>query len=345
VNPRLYISFFSLILAIIAATISFYFDNDIKSAGLIITAVFVVCFVLFYYLVEKIIYKKIKLIYKLIYNLKMDKDLKSAIGEYVSDDPLNDVEQQVKDWARDKKTEIENLQKVAKYRKEFLANISHEFKTPLFTIQGYIQSLLDDDLENKELIKKFLEKADKNIERLSVLINDLDEISKLESGQIKVNSSSFEVSILVNEIIDLFTERLKTAHIKIVFKKEGLFKTTVFADMNKIRQVFYNLIDNAIKYAKVNGTIKITCFEMDDRILIEVTDDGIGIAEQHLSRVFERFYRTDASRSRQIGGSGLGLAIVKHIIEAHHQTINVRSTEGIGTTFAFTLPMAKKKFS
>jgi two-component system phosphate regulon sensor histidine kinase PhoR len=115
--------------------------------------------------------------------------------------------------------------------------------------------------------------------------------------------------------------------------------------MNKIRQVFYNLIDNAIKYAKVNGTIKITCFEMDERILIEVTDDGIGIAEQHLSRVFERFYRTDASRSRQIGGSGLGLAIVKHIIEAHHQTINVRSTEGIGTTFAFTLPMAKKKFS
>jgi two-component system phosphate regulon sensor histidine kinase PhoR len=275
----------------------------------------------------------------------MDKDLKSAIGEYVSDDPLNDVEQQVKDWARDKKTEIENLQKVAKYRKEFLANISHEFKTPLFTIQGYIQSLLDDDLDDKELVKKFLEKADKNIERLSVLINDLDEISKLESGQIKVNSSSFEVSILVNEIIDLFTERLKTAHIKIVFKKDGLFKTTVFADMNKIRQVFYNLIDNAIKYAKVNGTIKITCFEMDDRILIEVTDDGIGIAEQHLSRVFERFYRTDSSRSRQIGGSGLGLAIVKHIIEAHQQTINVRSTEGIGTTFAFTLPMAKKKYS
>jgi two-component system, OmpR family, phosphate regulon sensor histidine kinase PhoR len=344
-NPRLYISFFSLILAIIAATISFYFDNDIKSALLIIAAVFVFSFFLFYYLVEKIIYKKIKLIYKLIYNLKMDKDLKSAIGEYVSDDPLNDVEQQVKDWARDKKTEIENLQKVAKYRKEFLANISHEFKTPLFTIQGYIQSLLDDDLEDKVLIKKFLEKADKNIERLSILVTDLDEISKLESGQIKINETTFEVSNLVNEIIDSFAERLKNSQIKISFKKEGLFKTTVYADVHKIRQVFNNLIDNAIKYAKVGGNIKITCFEMDDRILVEVTDDGIGIAEQHLSRVFERFYRTDASRSRQIGGSGLGLAIVKHIIEAHHQTINVRSTEGIGTTFAFTLPIAKKKIS
>jgi len=344
-NPRIYISFFSLILASIAGAISFYFDNDIKSAGLIVSVVFIFCFILFYYLVEKIIYKKIKLIYKLIYNLKMDKDLKSAIGEYVSDDPLNDVEQQVKDWARDKKTEIENLQKVAKYRKEFLANISHEFKTPLFTIQGYIQSLLDDDLDDKELIRKFLEKADKNIERLSVLVSDLDEISKLESGQIKINESSFLVSSLVNEIIDSFSDRLKKSNIKIVFKKEGLFKTTVFADVNKVRQVFNNLIDNAIKYAKVDGTIKITCFEMDDRILVEVTDNGIGIGEQHLSRVFERFYRTDASRSRQIGGSGLGLAIVKHIIEAHKQTINVRSTEGIGTTFAFTLPVAKKKIS
>lgn len=344
-NPRILVSFFSLLVSLITVLASFYFDEDIKHLLVIFIVVFTSSFFLFYFLVEKIIYKKIKLVYKLIYNLKMDKDLKSAIGEFVSDDPITDVEQQVKAWAKDKKTEIENLQKVAKYRKEFLANISHEFKTPLFTIQGYVQTLLEDDLEDKELIKKFLEKTDKNIERLTILVSDLDEISKLESGQVELIFSNFDLSQLLTEVIDSFMEKSEKAQMKIKVKKEGLSKTNVYADQNKIRQVLNNLVDNALKYGKPNGQIVITCFEMDERILIEVTDDGIGIAEQHLPRVFERFYRTDASRSRQIGGSGLGLAIVKHIIEAHHQAINVRSTQGIGTTFAFTLMASKKKVS
>lgn len=344
-HPRVLVSLFSLLVSFILTVISIFVFKKLDAKELLLQFFisFIVCFFIFYYLIERIIFKKIKLVYKLIYNLKMDKELKSAIGEYVTDDPLNDVEKEVKDWARDKKKEIEELQKMANYRKEFLANISHEFKTPLFSIQGYINSLIDDNLEDKEHVKKFLQKTDKNIERLIVLVNDLDEISKLESGQVELNFTQFNIYPLIKEVAEQFAEKAKSLNIKIVTSKNDLSKTTVSGDIHKIRQVLINLIDNALKYGKSGGLIELELFEMDDRILVEVTDDGIGIAEKHLNRVFERFYRTDASRSRKIGGSGLGLAIVKHIIEAHKQTINVRSTEGVGTTFAFTLAKAKKK--
>ncbi len=342
-KPRIQVTLLSLLIAGIVTGVGLYLNVGAIALLLLFTINFLSCFFLFNYYIERIIFEKIKLVYKLIYNLKRDKDLKSAMGDYITDDPITDVEEQVKDWARDKKKEIDQLKLLAKYRKEFLANLSHEFKTPLFSIQGYIQMLLDDDLEDKIQTRNFLSKTDRNIERLVVLVNDLDEIARLESGKVEMVIKPFELFQLVLDVKEMSEQKAKELKITLSAYKEGSFRSIVEADREKITQVFVNLIDNALKYGKMGGEVKIMLFDMGEKVLVEVTDDGIGIAEQHLSRLFERFYRTDASRARSIGGSGLGLAIVKHILDAHNETINVRSTEGIGTTFAFTLQKAGKK--
>lgn len=277
----------------------------------------------------------------MIHSLKLGKDLKDALGEYVSPDPINDVEQEVKEWAIEKKTEIDDLKKQEKFRREFLSNISHEFKTPLFAIEGYVDALQDGGLEDSELAKSFLEKVSRNVERLSFLIKDLNEISKLESGEIPVNYQKFELTALIKEVMEALELKAKKYKINLVFKDKYDEPTWIDADREKIRQVLVNLIDNSFKYGKENGSTAISIFQLHDQYLIEITDDGLGIEEKFLPRLFERFYRTDTSRSRQIGGSGLGLAIVKHIVEAHDQTINVRSTEGLGSTFGFTLKRCK----
>ncbi len=342
-KPRIQVTLLSLLIAGIVTGAGLYLNVGAIALLLLFTINFLSCFFLFNYYIERIIFEKIKLVYKLIYNLKRDKDLKSAMGDYITDDPITDVEEQVKDWARDKKKEIDQLKLLANYRKEFLANLSHEFKTPLFSIQGYTQMLLDDDLEDKTQTRNFLSKTDRNIERLVVLVNDLDEIARLESGKVEMVIKPFELFQLVQDVKEMSEQKAKELKITLSAYKEGSFRSIVEADREKITQVFINLIDNALKYGKMGGEVKIMLFDMGEKVLVEVTDDGIGIAEQHLSRLFERFYRTDASRARSIGGSGLGLAIVKHILDAHNETINVRSTEGIGTTFAFTLQKAGKK--
>ncbi|MES2417891.1 MAG: ATP-binding protein [Bacteroidota bacterium] len=298
---------------------------------------FVTSFLVFYYLLEKYIYSKIKLIYKLIHNLKLGKDLKEALGEYVSSDPINDVEHEVKEWAGAKKKEIDLLKKQEQFRREFLSNVSHEFKTPLFAIQGYIETLQDCLIDDPETAQKFLIKAQNNVERLSYLINDLDSISKLETGEIPINYEKFDFVLLAKEVMDSLEDSASTHHIKLSFKEKYTTPTIVSADKEKVRQIMINLIQNSLKYGKDNGSTAIKIFELHDQFLIEVTDDGIGIEEAHLPRLFERFYRIDSHRSRKEGGTGLGLAIVKHILEAHQQTISVRSTPHIGTTFAFTL--------
>ena len=330
----------ALAVALSLALLNFYFQHN----WLYMLATWVVAlgtsFVVFYYLTERFVYSKIKLIYKLIHNLKLGKDLKDAIGEYVSDDPIYDVEQEVKEWAKNKKSEIDSLKKQEEFRREFLANISHEFKTPLFAIQGYIEALQDDLLTNPEQTEKFLNKAAKNVDRLSFLVKDLDAISKLESGELPINYEIFDISILLQEVVESLELQAKKHHINLEFKDKYQTATKVEADREKIRQVLVNLIDNSIKYGKPNGTTALKLFELHDQILVEVTDDGVGIEEKYQARIFERFYRTDQSRSREIGGSGLGLAIVKHMLEAQNQTITVRSTEGIGSTFAFTLQKA-----
>jgi two-component system phosphate regulon sensor histidine kinase PhoR len=298
---------------------------------------FITSFIVFYYLLEKYIYTKITLIYKLIHNLKLGKDLKEAIGEYVSADPLNDVEQEVKAWAGEKKKEIDLLKKQEQYRREFLSNVSHEFKTPLFAIQGYVETLKDCLIDDPERAQGFLEKASKNVERLSYLIDDLDSISRLESGEIPINYEKFDIVLLAKEVMDSLEEKAKKRNVKLFFKEKYMHPAYVSADREKISQVLSNLLQNSIKYGRENGVTAIKIFELHDQYLIEVTDNGIGIDEKQLPRLFERFYRVDSHRSREVGGTGLGLAIVKHILEAHQQIISVRSTLQIGTTFAFTL--------
>ena len=320
------------------ACVNFYFQHSWLHFLITFILSFAISFFAFYYLFQRYIYNKIRLIYKLIHNLKLGKELKEALGEKTSDDPINDLEQQVKDWAKEKKREIDTLKDQEKFRREFLANISHEFKTPLFAIQGYIDALLDGMMqEDPEMATQFLNKAAHNLDRLTFLIKDLDEISKLESGQVPINYRKFDLVPLVKEVLESMEDKAKAHDISLVFKEKYQSSMSVNADQEKIRQVLVNLISNSIKYGKTKGHTYVRIYELFETVLVEVTDDGIGIEEKNLPRVFERFYRTDKSRSRKIGGSGLGLAIVKHIIEGHQQTINVRSTEGMGTTFAFTL--------
>ncbi|GAA4101727.1 sensor histidine kinase [Mucilaginibacter panaciglaebae] len=327
----------ALAVAITISAVNYYFQHKFYDMAITFVATIISSFIVFYWLIEKYVYSKIKLIYKLIHNLKLGRDLRDALGEHMSSDPINDVEQEVQEWAREKKIEIDMLRTQEKFRRDFLSNISHEFKTPLFAIQGYIEALQDDDFEDRDMARQFLDKASKNVDRLSYLITDLDEISKLESGELPINYSRFKINDLIKEVIESLEIKAKQHHIKLIFKQKYDEAIQVNADRQKITQVLVNLIDNSFKYGKEGGNTWITLFELHDQVLIEVTDDGMGIEEKYLPRLFERFFRTDTSRSRQIGGSGLGLAIVKHIVEAHQQTINVRSTEGVGSTFGFTL--------
>ena len=327
--------------AITISAVNYYFRHNIYDASITFVATLVTSFIFIYYLIEKYIVAKINLIDKLIHNLKLGKDLKDAIGDHVSADPINDVEQEVKDWARQKKTEIEDLKKQEQFRRDFLSNVSHEFKTPLFAIQGYIDALLD-DMDDPDMAKQFLEKASKNVDRLMYLVNDLDEISKLESGEIPINYSKFRINDLIKEVLESMEMKAQQYNIKLMFKEKYDEPVLVNADREKIQQVLINLVDNSLKYGKTGGTTNIRLYDLNEQVLVEVTDDGMGIEEKYLPRLFERFFRTDTSRSRKIGGSGLGLAIVKHIIESHEQTINVRSTEGVGSTFGFTLQKVRQ---
>ena len=327
----------ALAVAITLSLVNYYFQQNFFDMAVTFGISLITSYLIFYYMIERFVYSKIKLIYKLIHNLKLGKDFKDAIGDHVSDDPINDVEHEVMEWAKDKKIEIDTLKQQEKFRREFLSNISHEFKTPLFAIQGYIEALQDTDMDDPVMSLKFLDKAAKNVDRLSILIKDLDSISKLESGELTINFEKFDIVELINEILELMELQAEQYKISLIFKEKYSSTTWVYADREKIKQVLINLIDNSFKYGKANGSTSIKTFELHNQVLIEITDDGVGIEEKYLPRLFERFYRTDKSRSRQIGGSGLGLAIVKHILEAHEQTITVRSTEGIGSTFGFTL--------
>ena len=224
------------------------------------------------------------------------------------------------------------------FRKEFLQNLSHELKTPIFSIQGYIETLINGAINNPEVNIKFLERTGANIQRLVNLVDDLDEISKLESGELKLNYQPFVIQDLVKEVFELLSDKLTEKGIVCSIKKGCDQAISVSADKEKIRQVLINLIDNAIKYGKQNGTIEASFYKVPSKtVLTEITDNGIGISDEHRLRIFERFYRPDTARSRKVGGSGLGLAICKHIIEAHQQTIDVRSTTDVGSTFGFSL--------
>ncbi len=301
-------------------------------------AVFGGCFLLILFTLQRFIYRKIKLVYKLIYKTKASKREEFYYKNILPQKGIDDVRKDVENWAIQRNAEIETLQQNEAYRKEFLQNLSHEFKTPIFAIQGYIETLLGGAMDNKEVNHRFLQNAARNIDRLANLVNDLDEISKLENKQQLLYKSNFVIQELFRETFESLSIRADAKNIGFNIKKGCDSPLTVFADQEKIRQVLVNLIDNAIKYGKQNGHIEASFYKVDgERILVEISDDGGGIAEEHLPRIFERFYRTDLARSRKVGGSGLGLAICKHIIEAHGQTIHVRSKTDVGSSFGFTL--------
>jgi two-component system phosphate regulon sensor histidine kinase PhoR len=251
---------------------------------------------------------------------------------------IDEVREDVEAWAEQRSREIELLKQNELFRKEFLQNLSHEFKTPVFAIQGYVDTLLGGAMENPETNKRFLEKASRNVERLVNLIRDLDEISRLERGELKFLKHHFIIQDLVREIFDHLSWKAEQRNISFSIKKGCEYPLTVYADKEKIRQVLSNLIDNSIKYGKFNGSVVASIYNTDGRnILIEISDDGMGISEKHLDRIFERFFRTTEGRERDVTGSGLGLSICKHIIEAHGHSIHVRSKENVGTTIGFTL--------
>lgn len=319
----------------------YFFDLiNILVPTLVLITAFVVCYFIFQFTIEEFFYERLKVIYKTIYSLKS----KSSKGNQPVDlgkDIISEVNQEVINWAKDYNAEIEELRKNENYRREFLGNVSHELKTPIFNIQGYISTLLDGGLEDPTINVEYLKRAERSVERMISIVEELQDIAQLETGQLKLEPEPFDIVQLVREVF-LGQEFLASQRkIKFRFNQEYL-PIVVKADRFRIRQVLTNLIVNSVKYGKEGGETVVRFYDMDENILVEVKDNGIGIEQAHLPRLFERFYRVDKSRSRDSGGTGLGLAIVKHIIEAHNQVINVRSAEGIGSTFSFTIKKAKR---
>jgi two-component system, OmpR family, phosphate regulon sensor histidine kinase PhoR len=327
------------LVALLVILISIYVDisHNIFTAISFLIIIFLTTLITINRSINKFINEKIRVIYKTIGKLQ-PKDDKKADNK---SDVLDIVNQVVLRWSEEKKKEIEELKQMATYRREFLGNVSHELKTPVFNIQGYVHTLLEGGLEDDTINVKFLKKTIKSVNRMIALVEDLEEITRLESTNLKLNLEVFNIFELTKEVIDFMEQKAFENNTSISINT-GLPKLIkVKADKKRIRQVIINLIDNAIKYGSIEeAKINISFYNFHDNYLIEVQDNGIGIPEENIVRVFERFYRTEQSRSRDKGGSGLGLAIVKHIIEAHRQTISVRSNLGEGTTFSFTLKMA-----
>ncbi|MEO6830753.1 MAG: ATP-binding protein [Chitinophagaceae bacterium] len=309
---------------------------------LVAISTFIITYAIYHYTLQRFIYRKIKLIYKFIYQNKATPREVFFQENILPRKSIQEVSKDVEKWAVGRKQEIELLQHNEQFRKEFLMNLAHELRTPIFTIQGYVETLLDGALEDPDVNRKFLTNASKGVERLVELVNDLDEISKLESGRMPVVEENFSIQDLIDDVYEEFSLLAKTQEIQLTQKRGAERLLSVFADRKKIHQVLANLIDNALKYGHAGGTVTTGCYTVDGKsVYIEISDDGPGISSEHLPRIFERFYRADRSRSRSIGGTGLGLAIVKHIIEAHGQTVTVRSTPGVGSSFGFTLAKAR----
>ncbi|MCX6269493.1 MAG: ATP-binding protein [Bacteroidetes bacterium] len=306
-------------------SVSIIFENAFShlytflALGLSAAVIFILAYSIFLLTLEKFIYSKIRLIYKSIHSVKVGKKGQPYLQS--ANNLIDNVQKEVENWETEKQLEIEQLKRMEQYRRDFIGNVSHELKTPLFNIQGYVSTLLDGGLEDPSVNREYLKRTEKSIERLVKILEDLDEISQLESGQLKLKITRFDVVGLTREVVELLEMKAHKHEVVIALNDPGK-PILVEADKDKISE---------------NGRTKITFFDMDENILTEITDNGIGIDPPELVRVFERFYRTDRGRVATKKGKGLGLAIVKHIMESHKQTINVRSTTGVGTTFGFTL--------
>lgn len=328
------------IFLLISTALYFVFDRASFPFILILTAaIAIVAYFVNLYFLKHYIFRKIKLIYKTIHKLKLDPSQKLRNVES-DENIISNVEEDVAKWAEDQEQQIDQLKTLENYRREFLGNVSHELKTPIFNIQGYVHTLIDGGLHDESINTKYLQRTAKNVERLITIVDDLEAISKLESGQLALDIRKFDIRELTLEVFETYELTARKHNIKLMLKEGADQAFMVNADREYIRQVLDNLISNSIKYGNPGGASKVAFYDMDKNVLVEVADNGIGMGEEHLNHVFDRFYRVDKSRSRAAGGSGLGLSIVKHIMEAHNQTINVRSSLKAGSTFGFTLEKA-----
>lgn len=332
----------SLPIGLVGGLAIFFYGEGMVAAIIFFIFLSLISYISVYVMLQRFIYRKIKLIYKLIFQTKASKKEEIYYRNIVPQKSIEEVSHDVEIWAVQRKEEIEVLRKNEVFRKEFLLNLSHELKTPIFAIQGYVDTLLNGALGNKEVNEKFLNNASRNIDRLVNLLEDLDEITKLESGEQLLIKENFVIQDIIKEVFESLSIKADEKKIKCFIKKGCELPLTVFGDKEKLRQVLINFIDNAIKYGKPDGTIEGSAYKIDGKkVLVEISDNGFGISDEHLPRIFERFYRTDIARERKVGGSGLGLSIAKHIVEAHGEAIHVRSKTNVGTTFGFTLPSAR----
>ncbi len=338
------IALYSAIIVAASVTIGLIISNQILNKLLFLWVIllsliigFVVTYFTVNYFVEKFLHQKIKLIYRSIHTQKLN-----SLENSKTPKTIDEVDAEVKEWVNNKQDEISKLQEQEEFRRRFIGNLSHELKTPIFSIQGYILTLLDGGLEDENVNREFLLRASRGVDRITHILDDLDIITKLESGQINLKIESFDIRELAKDVMESMEIKAKNKNIKLLFKEKSDKPILVDADKGRIGQVFTNLIANSINYGKNNGKTEIRFHDMHESVLIEVADDGPGIDKKHLPQLFERFYRVDKSRSRNEGGTGLGLAIVKHIIESHEQSINVRSTVNVGSTFSFTLKKSIK---
>ena len=319
--------FLSVVIFTFAICIFYLLENKLNPLFSLIVF-FILTVALIYYIVKRFFHEKIKVIYKSIYKFKRTSS--------VTDLDIDNAEREVAEWLDAKEDELNAYKKEENYRREFIGNVSHELKTPIFNIQGYIQTLLDGGIYDRDINMKYLKRTNKSVDRMINIVEDLEVISRLETDKQELDFQQFNIVDLVQEVFDAF--ELKSSLMNITLEQNNESQSEfVIGDKDKIQQVFMNLISNSIKYGRKGGTTKVQFFDMEKNMLIEISDNGIGIDEDSLNRLFERFYRVDKNRSREVGGTGLGLAIVKHIVEAHKQTINVRSTLGIGSTFSFIL--------
>ncbi len=299
---------------------------------------FAITYLILRWWVRWFVYQKLNPIYKTIHNISVPR--KDFFRRFEEEDIMSEVRAGVVEWAKDKTREINQLREMEKYRKEFLGNVSHELKTPIFNIQGYILTLLDGGLDDPAINRMYLERTEKSINRMISIVEDLESIARLESGEMKLHYEAFNMMQLVEEVFENQEMNAEKQGTRLVSRSPGDKAVMVYADKMRIFEALNNLVVNSIKYGKAGGKTVVECVPEGDQVRVLVADNGIGINEKDIPRIFERFYRVDRSRSRNMGGTGLGLSIVKHIIEAHQQELNVKSKPGEGTTFGFTLKKA-----
>ncbi len=335
VKSALYITLFAI--AFLAVAKQYFPGITWEFVFILCAALFLFSFFVLQYRVEHFIYRRVKKIYDDVSLLESS----SFRNKSITTD-MATLTREVEKFARDKKIEIETLKIREEYRREFLGNVSHELKTPLFTVQGYLLTLLDGAMSDKSLRKKYLQRAEKGVERLIYIVQDLDMITKMEVGDLNLNYSVFNIVELVQNVFDLLEMKADKKGIMLMFDQKYIKPIMVYADQEKIEQVVTNLVVNSIKYGKENGTTEVGIEDLvNNKIIVRVKDNGEGIEAKHIPRLFERFYRVDKSGARSEGGSGLGLAIVKHIIEGHDEKIYVESKPGEGSEFSFTLEKTK----